>query len=157
MVTVPRRPLAGPRPRAGTAHRQLGPSARRPSGFAPLSTPGAFGPSRPPPLHTGPAQRPAPSLSTSPPTGSSSTPERSHHRRRRRRHRRHLAGCREPRAAWDIPISASLKLHWNQSRGGGASPPPAVGPNTFLKGGKNKMCTVWKLALSGIKTCLAPP
>ena len=36
--------------------------------------------------------------------------------------------AREPRAAWDISISASLKLHWNQSRGGGATPPPAAGP-----------------------------
>lgn len=59
-------------------------------------------------------------------------PERSHRRR-------HLVGCRrEPRAAWDIPTSASLKLHWNQSRGGGATPPPAAGPNTFLKGQRIK-------------------
>lgn len=63
----------------------------------------------------------------------------------------------EPRAAWDIPISASLKLHWNHRRGGGASPPPAAGPNTLLKGEKRKMCTARKLALSDTKTCLTPP
>ena len=116
-----------------------------------------------PPLHTGPAQRPAPSLSTSPPTGSSSTRKKS------------SSSpspppppppppppsCwvprAEPRAAWDIPISASLKLHWNHRRGGGASPPPAAGPNTLLKGEKRKMCTARKLALSDTKTCLTPP
>ena len=147
----PWRPLAGPRPGAGIADRQLGPSAGRPSGFAPLSTPGALGPSRPAPLHTGPAPRPAPSLSTSPPTGSSST---------RKKSSPPPPPCRMPRASREQPgIFPSLRP-WSSTgtrAAEEAQPRPLLPAQHIPERGKNKMCTEQKLALSDIKTCLMPP
>ena len=161
MVTVPMKASGRAQAWGGDSRQAAGAQRRAALVVHAAFHPRSLGPiAASPQLHTGPAQRPAPSLSTSPPTGSSSTRKKSSSSPSPPPPPP-PPSCwvprAEPRAAWDIPISASLKLHWNHRRGGGASPPPAAGPNTLLKGEKTKMCTARKLALSDTKTCLTPP